>query len=501
MLSSVPRRMTHAAAPTSSLDFTVDNRPFARATARERWSWALYDFSNTIWSMNVVSLYLATWMVVDLGASNAAYSWATSISSIIMAISVPLLGAISDATHRRKPWVVWFTIISCVATGAIGYIGLHGGVPLYGEYVTGGTSRPESYHLNGMPLLAIAIAFSIANYAYQAAQPFYNSMLPELVPPEELGALSGLGTAVGYTGTIVGLILVQPFLDGSLPFVGKISTGFVHFLHTVIPTTSTSGRVATFMPTAILFLIFSLPLFFFCRDRNPAPRGTPIKWRQAFVEVGNTVRDAREHPGTIRFIIASFIYQDAVGTITAVLGLYAIKAVGFGQTEVNTLYILLTVPAVLGSYICGRLVDRYGAKRTLFYVILGWALLLLGIIALPGKTSFWVLGAMIGFIFGGVPTAERPLLLSLVPEREAGRFFSLMLLSSRAASFLGPLVWAYAVDGLEPTRGASVAYRVGVGTVVVFFVASLFVLHGVPDRRRPVVTDHDLDEGVIPGAM
>ena len=56
-----------------------------RASRLERWSWALYDFSNTIWSMNVVSLYLATWMVVDLGASNAAYSWATSISSIIMA--------------------------------------------------------------------------------------------------------------------------------------------------------------------------------------------------------------------------------------------------------------------------------------------------------------------------------------------------------------------------------------------------------------------------------
>src|ERR1043166_8888126 len=154
--------------------------PAQRASRTERWSWALYDFSNTIWSMNVVSLYLATWMVVDLGASNAAYSWATSISSIIMAISVPLLGAISDATHRRKPWVVWFTIISCVATGAIGYIGLHGGVPRYGVFVAGGTTRPNSYHLNGMPLLAIAVAFSIANYAYQAAQPFYNAMLPEL---------------------------------------------------------------------------------------------------------------------------------------------------------------------------------------------------------------------------------------------------------------------------------------------------------------------------------
>jgi MFS transporter, UMF1 family len=491
--------MAHVVAASESLLPEGVTPSTGRAPARERWSWALYDFSNTIWSMNVVSLYFATWLVVDLGASNAAYSWATSISSIVMAVSVPILGAISDARRRRKPWVVWFTVISCVATAAIGYIGTRG-VPMYGEAVVGGSTRPESYHISGMPLLMIAIAFSVANYAYQAAQPFYNAMLPELVPPEELGTLSGLGTAVGYTGTIVGLLLVAPFFDGQIPFVGAISSTFTGVLHTIFPTTSTGGRVATFMPTAVLFLLFSLPLFFFCRDRNPAPRGAPIRWRQAFVEVGNTVRDAREHPGTLRFIIASFIYQDAVGTIAAVLGLYAIKAVGFHQSEVNTLYILLTVPAVLGSYICGWLVDRFGAQRALFGVILGWAVLLLGLIALPGKPAFWVLGALIGFIFGGVPTAERPLLLSLVPDREAGRFFSLMLLSSRAASFLGPLVWAYAVDGLEPRYGSGVAYRVGVGTVAVFFIASLFVLHGVPNRRRPVITAHDLAEGATPAS-
>jgi UMF1 family MFS transporter len=461
-----------------------DNAPVHRAPARERWSWALYDFANTIWSMNVVSLYFATWLVIDLGASNAAYSWATSISSLAMAASVPLLGAISDATARRKPWVVWFTIISVAATAAIGFAGVSSLVPLYGEGVTGGALRPESYHVTGMSLLLIATAFGIANYAYQAAQPFYNAMLSDLVPPAERGALSGLGTAVGYTGTIVGLLLVAPFFDGKLPLVGAVPPAIIDSLRDIFPTTATAGRVATFLPTAVLFLLFSLPLFFFCHDRHAAPRGTPVRWKQAFAEVGNTIRDARQYPGVLRFIVASFIYQDAVGTITVVLGLYAIKAVGFGQGDVNTLFILLTVPAVIGSYICGRLVDRFGPKNTLFGVLAAWVILLVAVILLPGKPAFWALGALIGFIFGGVPTAERPLLLSLVPDREAGRFFSLMLLSSRAASFLGPLIWAYAVDGLEPKYGSGVAYRAGVVTVVAFFAASLFALRGVPNRIR-----------------
>jgi MFS-type transporter involved in bile tolerance (Atg22 family) len=94
-------------------------------------------------------------------------------------------------------------------------------------------------------------------------------------------------------------------------------------------------------------------------------------------------------------------------------------------------------------------------------------------------------GLLIGLIFGGVPTAERPLLLSLVPDAEGGRFFSLMLLSSRAAAVVGPLVWSLTVDSLEPGRGTAIAYRAAVLTVAVMFAASLLLLHQVPDRGPP----------------
>jgi UMF1 family MFS transporter len=430
--------------------------------------------------MNVASLYFATWLVQDIGSSNSAVAWGTAISSIFMAVSAPLFGAISDARRRRKPWVDWFTHISSFATAAIGWIGEHG-VPLYGQSVVGGAARPENYHIGGASLVLIIIAFTVASYAYQAAQPFYNAMLPDLAPPEEIGRLSGIGTAVGYVGTIAGLLLVAPVFDGNLPF-GHVPDGVMRVLHSIIPTTATNGRVATFAPTALLFLVFSLPLFIFCRDRNPAPSGTPIQWRAAFAELRNTLRDAKQHPGTLRFIVASLIYQDAVGTITFALGLYAIRAVGFEQGEVNKLYTVLAVPTIVGSYVCGRMVDRFGAKRALVGVLVSWTALLCAVAIFPGKTAFWAIGAMIGLFFGGIPTAERPMLLSLVPKEDAGRFFSLLLLSSRAGSFLGPVVWAATVDGLEPGWGTLVAYRAAILTVAAFFLASLVVLRGVPGK-------------------
>ena len=99
----------------------------------------------------------------------------------------------------------------------------------------------------------------------------------------------------------------------------------------------------------------------------------------------------------------------------------------------------------------------------------------------PSQQAFWIVGFMIGLIYGGVSTAERPLLLSLVPDVEAGRYFGLMVLSARAAAVLGPFVWAFAVDGLTPHFGTGVAYRAAVASVAVAMVLALFILRKVPD--------------------
>jgi UMF1 family MFS transporter len=445
----------------------------------ERASWALYDFANTIFSMNVATLYFSVWLVADLGASNTVYAIGNGISSLLVVLSVPILGAISDARRRRKPWVVGFTIASCLACAAIGVMGQRT-LPIVGEGTLGGSATAgwsPTFGAFGWVL----VAFIIANYCYQAAQPFYNAMLPELVPPTEQGRLSGIGTAVGYVGTIVGLLLVVPFFNGAFPLLGAIPNTALGVLRSVVPYTAHAGRVSTFVPTAILFLLFSLPLFLFCRDRHP--RAARIEWRRAFANVAHTLRDARDHKGALPFILASFLYQDAIGTIVSFMALYAVKAMGFAKGAETTLFLVLTIPAIFGSYAAGRLVDRYGARRTLILSIVAWIILLIAMILVPTQRAFWIVGLFIGLIFGAVPTAERPMLLALVPEEEAGRFFSLMLLSSRAAAIAGPWVWAEAVDGLEPGYGTGFAYRAAVITVALMFAASLLLMRLVPDRR------------------
>lgn len=445
---------------------------------RERLSWALYDFANTVFSMNIATLYFSAWLVKDLGHSNTLYATVNGIASALVVVSIPLFGAISDATQRRKPWVVGFTLIACISTVLIAILG-QTGLPLIGEGVTAVASSASMP--SGIALFGVLAAFTIANYAYQGAQPFYNAMLPELVPVDHRGRLSGMGAAFGYLGSITGVLLTFPFFTGSLPILGTVPERVLVFLRNV-PFAGHGGRISTFVPTAALFLLFSLPLFFFCRDHNAVRGKKNIPWREAFRDVRQTLREAKKYPGTLRFILTSFLYQDAMGTIIANMALYAIYAMGFTAGSEATLFVILTIPAVVGSYAIGRLVDRFGPRRTLSWVLIGWVVLLVAMIVVPTRNAFWIVGAGIGLIYGGVSTAERPLLLSLVPDVEAGRFFSLMVLSSRAAAVVGPFVWAFTVDGLISSMGTGFAYRAGVATVAIGMILALLLLRGVPNN-------------------
>ena len=459
---------------TPTGDFNPPLAPF-----RERVSWALYDFANTVFSMNIATLYFAAWLVADLGHSNTLYAGVNGIASALVVVSIPVFGAISDGTQRRKPWVVGFTLIACVSTIVMAILGQMG-LPLIGEGVTGSGFRlPIS---PGIALFGVLAAFTLANYAYQGAQPFYNAMMPELVPVDHRGRLSGMGAALGYVGSITGVLLTFPFFTGQMPILGAIPGRVIGFLRSAVPFTTHGGRVSTFVPTALLFFLFSLPLFLFCRDHNVIHGKKHIAWREAFLDVRHTLDEAKKYPGALRFILTSFLYQDAMGTIIANMALYAIFAMGFVRGSEATLFVILTVPAVIGAYAIGRLVDRFGPKRTLSWVIACWILLLISMIIVPTRSAFWVVGACIGLIYGGVATAERPLLLSLIPDVEAGRFFSLMVLSSRAAAVVGPFVWAFAVDGLTPSMGVGFAYRAGVLTVAIGMALALWMLRGVPDN-------------------
>ncbi len=431
-----------------------------RIWRRDVVSWSLYDFANTIYSMNIVSLYLKRYIVEDLGMADAWFDIPFAISMALSAILAPALGLLSDYGTRKKLFLFLFTLTCCLATGLLQPAGAVG-------------------------LLALAAIFIIANFAYEAGQPFYNALLYSVAEGRSARYVSGIGVALGYVGSVLGMILVMPFVDGSLFFVD-------------LPGMDGWGKTAAFVPTAALFLLFAIPTFLFVRERTGLP-GRPTL-REAYVRVGRDVADARKYPGVVRFLVANLFFQDTVNTVILNIGIYCSLVLGFSNEKINLFLIISTLTAVAGSWVIGKIAQRWSLKKLMTAIAWGWIIALLAILVVRVEWGIWIIGSAVGIFLGGLWTVSRPMLAELVPDEELGKFFGLFGFVGRASAIIGPLIWTGTValfapgtpmgNGLAGLLGipeaamATTRYQVAVGVLAVIMAIGLLIFRNVPDPGR-----------------
>lgn len=402
-------------------------------------SWAMYDFANTIWSMNILSLYFALWVTVDHGAPDLAYSLASSLSMLAIAFSSPMLGAISDQYGRRLPFLVFFTLACVTTTALIGVVG---------------------------SLLAALLLFALANYCYQSGTIYYDAMLTTVSEQEVRGKVSGFGVSLGYAGAILGVLMVKPFVDAG-------------------------GRGAAFLPSALLFLLFSLPCFLFVREPRVGLPWSLRQLREGYIRLLSTLRQAPRYANLLRFIIARFFYLDSVNTLIAFMAVYTVKVVGFSNAAVQTLLIFSTTFAVVGSLFYGWVVDHIGPKRSLTLILFQWALVFLAAAITFYPPAFYAIGALAGLTLGATWTSDRVLLTRLSPPEKLGEFFGLYGLAGRLAAVVGPLLWGLTTWWL--VGWGLVSYRIAILVLLTTLVGGFLVLLGVKEEPRVAIMRGALD--------
>ena len=395
----------------------MSQKPDHRAIA----SWACYDFANTIFSMNVISLYFALWVTVDHGGQDILYSGALSISMIAVAVSVPIFGVISDQTGRRRFPLAFLTIMSVFATVLIGqtnqlWIGL--------------------------------LLFIIANYCYQSALVFYNGMLPNVARRSSVGIVSGYGVSLGYLGSIIGLLVVEPFVTNG-------------------------GRSAAFLPTGILFLIFAIPCFLFVKDANQ--NIFLINMGKAFSTLKKTITNTSDNQILFKFFVVHFLVLDVVNTIIAFMAVYANKVIGFDDKQITSYLIFSTVFAMVGSLLIGWLVKHKGTIFSYSTVLYLWITSLFLTMVSSEETLFWIAGSLAGLGIGGVWVVSRTIVIELSPPEKIGEFFGLYSLMGKMASIIGPLLWGGTVWTLQDTQ--TLKYRAAVGILFLITVVAIFLFN------------------------
>jgi len=438
-------------------------------------AWALYDFANTIYSMNILSLYFAAWLVVEMGYKDIHYSLAYSASMLLAAILMPALGYFSDrpsgsaggwTSQRKLLFLLIFTagaILSVIVFAAI----------------------PSGF------MIGVLLFFGLSNFFFEGGIVFYNALLDSVSTKQNVGKISGFGVALGYLGSIVGMILILPFVTGG--FFG-LDISFIEG----------GGKQAAFIPTAIFFALFALPIFIFVREKPVAniQKNGNGGLKAAYKSVWQSLKATEKYPGLLRFLISDYFFEDAIATVIIFMAVFTERVLGLTDDARTLFFIVSTVFAVIGAYILGRLADIFSPKKILFAIVSCWIAVLIVFAVNDQMIVFWILGSLVGILLGGVWAVSRPLLIQLTPPEKLGEFFGLFSLSGRAAAVIGPLVWGAVVYlfssdqflgkslseilNLDQDSAEKLPYRLAVIGLALLMALGLYIFRKVPDKGKRI---------------
>jgi UMF1 family MFS transporter len=441
-------------------------------------SWALFDWANqpffTVVTTFIFAPYFANVMVGDPVQGQAAWAFTQSTSGVLIAVLSPFLGAMADAGGRRKPYIFFFQLL----------LGL-GCVALWWAY----PGRPD---LVG----PITWAVVIATIGAEMSIVFNNAQLPNIVRPERMGRLSGLGWGLGYCGGLIALFIV---LAVSMPAMFGLASSNDRPLFGLDPATHELERLVG--PASALWLVvFVVPMFLFTPDAG-GPRRMPLveAARQGGRSLVSTVRRIGRFKNALTYLIAFMLYNDGLAAIIAFGGVYAAATFGWSTVTLGIFGIILTIFAIPGAFLGGRLDDWIGSKRTVQFAILGVIVATIGIVGvsedrvfffvqvadlIPTRDLFGSLqekvfmgfALLLGFCMGPMQAASRTLIGRLAPEGMSGEFFGLFALSGRATAWMAPLA-----IGIITT--ATQSNRLGVACVLFFLVLGFALLWTVREER------------------
>jgi MFS transporter, UMF1 family len=437
-------------------------------------SWIFFDWAAqpyfTLITTFVFAPYFATHVAPDAASGQALWGFATAAAGLMIALMSPVLGAIADASGRRKPWIAAFGALLVIGSSLMWF-----GKPGDASVIP--------------PLL---LAYGIATVGVEFATVFNNAMMPSLVPPDKIGSLSGTGWATGYVGGILSLILVLGFLAAS-PETGRTLFGFAP-LFGLDPLTHQGDRI-TGPLTGIWFIIFVLPMFLLTPD-YPAKRRAGEALREGLTDLRQTLRELPKQKSLAAFLLANMIYTDGLVSLFAFGGIYAAGTFGWNTIQIGTFGILLAIAGTFGAWLGGKLDDKLGPKRV---IAASMMLLLFAIVAIllvdkdsilfvrvappvPGgalfassaERAYLLLGCLIGAAGGPLQAASRTLLIRLAPKDRIAQYFGLFALTGKVTSFIGPLL-------IGVITAVTESQKAGMAVLVAFFVAGLALLARVRD--------------------
>ncbi|MEV0005242.1 MFS transporter [Micromonospora sp. NPDC050980] len=434
------------------------------STRRERTGWYFYDWANSAFQTTVITVFLGPFLTTvaelaagcELGAercdgvvhplgirvaAGSYYPYLISLSVFLTVFVLPVVGAIADRSAHKKR-----LLAAAAFTGA--------GATIAFAFVTG-----ERYLLGGA-------LFLIANISFGAAVVVYNSFLPQLGGPDDRDGISSRGWAIGYLGG--GLLLALNLV--------------------AVTALSEEGNAQRTLDLArwsivsagVWWAAFTLLPLRWLREHPTAAAlqagGNVLT--DGFRQLGRTLREIKAYPLTLFFLLAFLVFNDGIQTVITLASQYGTEELRLEQSTLIVTILLVQFLAFGGALALGALARRIGAWKTVLLSLVLWTGVIIAAFRLPAEAPvpFMILGGCIGLVLGGSQALSRSLFSQLIPAGKEGEYYGFYEISDKGTSWLGPLAFGLVFQ-------LTSSYRVGLVSLLIFFVVGFALLAAVPMRR------------------
>ncbi len=414
--------------------------------------WAMYDWGNSAYNLVITSTIFPAYFeaiavddkniskttVTFLGRqfeNSALYNYALALAMLIVAFMSPLLSSIADYKGNKKKFLNFFLTMGSLACASMFF-----------------------FEKNTLTLGLVAMI--IACVGFWGSQVFYNSFLPEIAAPEDRDRVSAKGFAYGYVGSVILQLICFVFVFKP-DLIGGDENSNIQF------------RLSFFL---VGVWWWSFGQFSLSRIPKPQPAGTgDLKHNilsKGYKELQKVWGQVKLMPRLKRFLFAYFFYNMGVQTVMLVATIY-----GKGELEIPTDNLIISILiiqliAIPGAYAISWLSSKIGNFKTLMSLVVIWVFICIGAFYLPkgGIYEFYGIGAIVGFVMGGIQSLSRSTYSKLMPEtKDTASFFSFYDVTEKIAAVVGIFSFGLITELSKTQRNSTLA-------LAVFFVIGLLLL-------------------------
>lgn len=395
--------------------------------------WICYDMGNSAFILLVATIlpiyfnYLSSSQGVAEHNYLSYWSYASSISTLIVALAGPILGTLADYKDHKKK-----IFLTCAMLGALA---------LACFWI------PSSW-------LAFLVLFIAAKVAYSLSLIVYDSMLTDITTEERMDAVSSKGYAWGYIASVV-------------PFI--ISLIFVLMYDKIGMTLKTAMMIA-FILNAVWWIASTLPLVKSYKQKYYIePEAHPAL--DTFARLKDTLMKAKEQKKVFLFLFAFFFYIDGVYTIIDMATAYG-TSLGLNTTGLLLALLLTQIVAFPASLTFAVLSKTKDTASLIKVAIIAYFLIALFAVQLDKQWEFWVLAVAVGCFQGGIQALSRSYFAKIIPENASGEYFGLFDICGKGASFLGTML----IGVVTQITGKQ---NIGVAALSIMFVIGYLIFNKV----------------------